>query len=105
VSGIDVSSRAEEPSKYPYRKTLTIISNLADQRELARIDGALWLPEGSIIELGQPNRDALVIDTRLILGPDDVATILVSVEEGEAGQFVPRHPAERILSEDEPAPE
>ena len=100
MSGTDVSSRAEEPWKYPYTKTVTIITNLSDQRELARIDGAIWLPAGSVIELGLPNRDALVICTRLRLEPDDVAVILVDVEEGEAGQFVSSHPAERILEEE-----
>jgi hypothetical protein len=39
------------------------------------------MPAGSVIEFGLPNRDALVIGTRLILGPDDVAVILVDVEE------------------------
>lgn len=100
MSGIDVSSRAEKPSKYPYTKTVTLINNPSDQRHLAWIDGALWLPVGSIIELGLPNRDAIVIGTRLILGPDHVATILVDVDEGEPGQFVSRHPADRILGEE-----
>jgi hypothetical protein len=53
-----------------------------------------------------PHRRANTRDrSRLQLGPDDRAVILVDVRELGEWEFVPRQAAERILSEDEAAPE
>jgi hypothetical protein len=91
-------ARADDPWKHPYTHARTLINNLAEQRQIAVIDAPVWLPVGSVIELGPPNRDAVVIGTRLVLGPDpsDGALILVDVNEPEGEGFVPRHPADRL---------
>lgn len=94
-----IRARAEKPWKHPYTKARTLVNNLAEQKQIAWIDAAVWLPKGSVIELGPPNRDAVVIGTRLVLGPDDEALILVDVEELEPEKFVPRDPAERVSSD------
>jgi hypothetical protein len=96
-----VSTREEKPWEHPYTKTTTLIYNPAANEQIAWIDGAIWPPVGSVIELGDPNRDAIVIGTRLQLGPkDDRAVILVDVRELEDWDFVPRHAADRILDEE-----
>jgi hypothetical protein len=98
-------SRAEKPWEHPYTLTSTLVNNPEKNEQIAWIDGAIWLPVGSVIELGPPNRDAIVTGTRLQLGPDDRAVILVDVRELGEWEFVPRHAAERILIEDKAAPE
>lgn len=51
-------------------------------RTLAIIDGAIWPPLGSVFELGDPNRDAIVRDVRLRLHPSK-ASVIVRLEELE----------------------
>ena len=96
MSSDRIEARAREPHKYPYTRARTVINNLAEQRQIAWIDAPIWIPEGSVIELGPPNRDAVVLGTRLVLGPGDDAVILVDVQEPEGAEFVPRHPADRV---------
>jgi hypothetical protein len=96
VSSDRIEPRSEEPWKHPYTRARTLVNNLAEQRQIAWIDAPIWLPVGSVIELGPPNRDAVVIGTRLQLGPDDDAIILVDVHDPEGAEFIPRHPADRI---------
>jgi hypothetical protein len=67
--------------RHPYTRARTLINNLAESRQIAWIDAPIWIPEGSVIELGPPNRDAIVIGVRLQLGPGDDAVILVDVRE------------------------
>jgi hypothetical protein len=57
----------------------------AESRQIAWIDPPIWIPEGSVIELGPPNRDAIVIGVRLQLGPGDDAVILADVRELDEG--------------------
>jgi len=76
----------------------TIIFNLAEQRQLAVLNVALWPPIGGVIELGQPNRDCVVVGVRLAIavpGTDGEVSIIVDVNEGEPGDFIPRHPLDR----------
>ena len=51
---------------------------LLDQNdhELARVEGPLWPPRGAVIELGRPNRDAIVQDVRLIFEPDHATVVI-----------------------------
>jgi hypothetical protein len=69
----------------------TVINNPEHQEQdpLAILDVAIWPTVGSVIELGEPNRDAKVLDVRLVVGPE-TSTIMVDVEEGQLGEFVPR---------------
>jgi hypothetical protein len=67
--------------------------------EIAWTEALVWPPAGSVIELGKPNRDALVLETRLQLAPgDNQALVLVSVRELE-GEIVPRHAGDRTLDD------
>jgi hypothetical protein len=96
-----MSTREEKPWEHPYTKTSTLINDVSDglNRQIAWIDGAIWPPEGAVIELGTPNRDAVVIAVRLQLGPDDQAVILVDVQDAEEGDTIRRHPADRMLGD------
>jgi len=66
-----------------------------DDRQLATIPGAfLWPPVGTVVELTEPNRDAIVSDVRLQLVEGE-ATVVIRVEDraeltGEEAQ-TPRH--------------
>lgn len=55
----------------------TIVFDL-DQQELAQFEGALPVSLGSVIELGNPNRDAIVREVRVRMHGDP--TILVYVQ-------------------------
>lgn len=99
-------SERTEPHKRPYRVE-TIIFDLARQEQIAFLDCALWIPTGSVIELGsEPNRDAVVLGTRIALPSfasfaeedDPVAHIIVDVEDPRTDMqdFIPRHPADRL---------
>jgi hypothetical protein len=93
--------RAEKPWLHPYTKTSTLINDVSNgfNRQIAWIDGAIWPSVGSVIELGTPNRDAVVLAVRLQLGPDDKAVILVDVEDAKAGDTIPRRPVDRLLGD------
>jgi hypothetical protein len=76
----------------------TLLYNHGQRRQIAWLDAPVWLPEGSVIELGNPNRDAVVIGTRLQLPPGtDVGTVLVDCNISE--EFVPRDPVDRRFHE------
>jgi len=78
----------------------TIIFNLAEQRQLAVLNGPLWPPIGSVIELGYPNRDCVVIGVRLMIavpGDGGEVSVVVDVNEGDPNDFIPRAPSERLL--------
>jgi hypothetical protein len=64
-------------SEIPHPPVETIIID-QDQTTLAILDGPLWLPRGAVIELGDPNRDAVVQDVRLRLSKTH-ASILIDV--------------------------
>jgi hypothetical protein len=59
-------------------------------------EGAVFPPPGTVVELFAPNRDAVVVSTRLITLPGNRAIALLAVQDGEEGQFLPRHPLDRI---------
>jgi len=73
-----------------YQTVRTLLIDADDNtRQLAWIDGAIWPPKGSAIELHDPNRDGTVAGTRLSLAPDGSATVFVYVRDADAGHFEP----------------
>jgi hypothetical protein len=80
-----------------FRRVVTIINNLAEDRQIARLDGPLLLPEGIVIELGNPNRDAVVLGSRRATPGGDTIDLIYDVSDGEPGDFIPRHPADRLI--------
>jgi hypothetical protein len=70
----------------PHPKAETII--LDQYRKLATIDGAfVWPPKGAVVQLGEPNRDAVVKDVRLLL-TDSLASVRIEVFDRD--EIVPR---------------
>jgi hypothetical protein len=53
-----------------------------NEQELARIEGAIWPPRGAVVELGHPNRDAIVQDVRVLFTPKH-ATVVIRVTDLE----------------------
>lgn len=51
-----------------------------DENQLAIVAGALWPPKDAVIELSDPNRDAVVQDVRLRLHLQ-VASVIVRVHD------------------------
>ncbi len=70
-----------DESPKPRPKTETIIID-QEQRQVAFLDVPLWPPRGAVIELGEPNRDAVVQGVRLRLSASH-ASILVDVVDLE----------------------
>lgn len=50
------------------------------------VSGVIPLPVGSVVQLGDPNRDAVVTRVRLIVGPQDEATLCLDVDVKPAGE-------------------
>jgi hypothetical protein len=73
----------------------TLIHDLEQNVAIAVIDGAVWPRVGTVIELADPNRDAVVIGIRLAVLPDRTANI-VDVSDAKSDDFIPRHPAEHL---------
>lgn len=91
------------PDPPEYRTCNTYILN-ENGDHVARLGVALWPPVGSVIELGNPNRDAIVLDVRLQLplgsAPSGEATIIVSTDDsGSEGTVIPRNAGERFLAD------
>jgi hypothetical protein len=80
----------EQQSDLPRKIAETMIVDQNDT-PLAVIAGAyLWPPLGAVVELGDPNRDAVVREVRLQLHPDE-ATVMVRVED--TGELLSREDA------------
>lgn len=76
-----------------YTRIRTLVFDQEDQTQVAWIDGPVWPNVGSVIELGNPNRDAEVLEVRLQLGQtetDSEALVLVIVTVHGPGEFVER---------------
>lgn len=91
------------PDPPEYRTCKTYILD-ANGNHVARLGVALWPPVGSVIGLGNPNRDAVVLDVRLqlALGPPasgDAVIIVFTDDSGAEGTVVPRNAAERLLAD------
>ena len=104
-----------EPPPVPHYQGLgTLVLDESRGHQIAWLDAPLWPPVGSVIELGNPNRDAVVLEVRLQLpqgvapilaGPVSGALILVLVDDpiddpgGNLAKIIPRNTAERFLRE------
>lgn len=90
-----------DPSEYRGCRTYVLDEN---SNHIARLDTVLWPPVGSVIELGNPNRDAVVLDVRLQLPLGGAsngggAVIIVSTDDsGSEGRMISRNAAERFLA-------
>jgi hypothetical protein len=94
-----------EPERYDRIETL-VLDHLG-HRPLAVLPGALWPRVGDVIELGNPQRDAVVIGVRLQLPQQDgerVATVVVLVQDGEPGELIDREPTVESVLEAGAAP-
>ena len=81
----------------------TLIYNAAESKQLAVLNAAIWPPVGSVFEIGKPNRDCVVVGVRLLIatpGEGGDVSILVEVNEGDPGDFIPRDPARRLLADE-----
>ena len=67
------------PADVPRYPAETLFVN-TDGDPLAFVSGAIWPPARSVVQLGNPNRDALVREVRLTLSAGH-ATIRVVVQE------------------------
>jgi hypothetical protein len=62
----------------PYKPEVETIIMDQYEHQLAILNAALWPPKGAVIELGKPNRDAVVQNVRMRLSQGH-ASILVDV--------------------------
>jgi hypothetical protein len=99
----------DEPASVPhYQGAQTLIFDEHHNEAVAWLDFPIWPPVGSVIELGNPNRDAVILGVRLQLPQapspgDGGALIVVLVDDpGSAGGILPRSVGEQILSAEEP---
>lgn len=98
-------STLEGPQDVPrYSSIVTLIFDEENQRQLAWLPGAVHLAADDVVELGQPNRDAVVLGVRLQLsqlinsdGLAGEATLVVLVSDGDAQEFVQRPGIDRLL--------
>ena len=99
-----MSEESWDPPCFKYENVRTFIFD-ENTNQVAHLDIALWLPVGSVIELGDPNRDAVVQDVRLSLPQNShpsrsAAVIYVYTDDaGVEGKRIPRNAAERFLIE------
>lgn len=88
-----------------YKGLRTLIVAREGGHQLAWLGTGLWPPVGTVIELGNPNRDAVVVDVRLQLPQTDSpghggAVVVVFVNDPESeGETIPRSAGDRVLRE------
>jgi len=83
---VDPDEQPQQP-ELPYSKVETIIND-EDDRTLAFLhDVALWPPIGAVVELGNPNRDAVVREVTLRLFPGHAS---IAVRVHDLGRVVPK---------------
>ena len=59
----------------------------------------MWPPVGTVVELHQPERHALVVGTRLVLPAGETAIIRVDVQDPGEGELIAREAATRLVEE------
>ena len=82
-----------------YLDVFTVIHDLGEGRDIAWITGAVWPPVGTVIELGEPERHAIVVGIRLVLERGTRAIVRVDVQDPGEGELIARDAATRMLEE------
>jgi len=80
-----------------YAEVYTLIHDLGDARDIAWIAGAVWPPVGTVVELHQPERHALVVGIRLVLVSGKRAIVRVDVQDPGEGELIARDAASRLV--------
>lgn len=80
-----------------YADVYTVVHDLGEGRDLAWIRAAVWPPVGTVVELEPPERHALVVGIRLVLGPGDRAVVRVDVQDPGEGELIARDAATRLI--------
>ena len=83
-----------------YNEVYTVIHDLGESRDIAWIHEAIWPPVGTVVELGQPARHALVVGIRLVLVPGEAAIVRVDVQDPGEGELIARDAATRLIEAD-----
>ena len=91
---------SHETAETAYHEIFTVIHDLGEGRDLAWIRGAVWPPVGTVVELGSPERHALVVGIRLVLLEGDIALVRVDVQDPGEGELIARDAATRLLDEE-----
>ena len=82
-----------------YLDVYTVIHDLGERRDIAWVRGAVWPPVGTVIELGEPERHAIVVGIRLVLEPGERAIVRVDVQDPGEGELIARDAATRMIEE------
>jgi hypothetical protein len=85
-----------------YSEVFTVIHDLSEGRDVAWVQGAIWPPVGTVVEL--TTGQALVVGIRLVLERAGRALVRVDVQDPGQGEFVARDDA-TVLVEGELIPE
>jgi len=89
-----------EQRKDAYETVLTVVHDLGEGEDIARIRGAVWPPVGSVVEIESSERHALVVGIRLVLERGSTAIIRVDVQAPGEGELIARDAATRLIAED-----
>jgi hypothetical protein len=82
-----------------YTQVFTLVHDLGAGEDIAWIRGAIWPPVGTVVELDSPERHALVVGIRLVLGAE-TALVRVDVQDPGEGELIARDAATRMLDEE-----
>ena len=94
---------AHASAETAYREVFTLVHDLGEGRDVAWIAGAIWPPVGTVVELEEPKRAALVVAVRLVLSDTERAVIRVDVQDPGEGELIPREAeAELVATADVP---
>ena len=85
-----------------YVDVYTVVHDLGESRDLAWVRGAVWPPVGTVIEISEPERHALVVGIRLVLEPGERAIVRVDVQDPGEGELIARDAASRLIAESAP---
>lgn len=82
-----------------YPDVYTVIHDLSESRDIAWVRGAVWPPVGTVIEIAEPERHALVVGIRLVLESGERAIVRVDVQDPGEGELIARDAATRLVEE------
>ena len=83
-----------------YEEVVTVVHDIGEGADLARIPGAIWPNVGALVELESPARRALVVGVRLVLAPGGPAIVRVDVQEPGDEELTASEEAEPVLVAD-----